>query len=116
MPRMRNRTSPNRTSPNPVVARLSKEIIALSYRGCEDLIFGGEDAFNRAYALLGLAHVEGLSVSEGDLVKAAALLFSDDEEGFCDLFEDVAKRLADDLDPRLRRLLKPSPCSLAPWP
>ena len=95
---MRNRTSP-RPETKALTSIVAREIISLSYRGCEEIALGGEDAFNRAYALLGLAHVKGLSVSEGDLVKAAAFLFSDDEEGFCDLFEAIARRIGDDLDP-----------------
>ena len=96
----------NRTSPRPetkaltsIVARLSKEIIALSYRRCEEIILGGEDGQADALALLFAGHLAGLAISKADLVKAAAFLFSDDEEGFCDLFEAVARRIGDDLDP-----------------
>jgi hypothetical protein len=87
----------NRTNTKPAsktLTSLSKEIIALSYRGCEEIIFGGEDAITDALALLFKGHLAGLAVSKADLVAASAAAMTGDEEAFCEHFEAVARRLA----------------------
>lgn len=89
----------NRTNTKPsTLTRLSKEIVALAYRGCEDILCGDENAISDAVEKLIEGRRAGLSISSGDITMAAAYAAAHDGDGFCEHFESIAQRLGDDLD------------------
>jgi hypothetical protein len=92
---MANRTNTKPTSKT--LTSLSREILALSYKGCEEIITGGEDAFSDAVELLIEGRAAGLVISRGDVTLAAAYAAAGDEGGFCEHFEAIARRLGDGL-------------------
>ena len=97
---MANRTTKTSTitSLSPIQALMAaseaQTILAISYRGCEEIHTGATSSLG-ALQHLQAAHELGLSISKADIARAKRSLQSTDR--FCAVIETLAPRLADDL-------------------